>query len=414
MSVAKLVERTDTNVAVEVQVSSGLTGATAVVAIRDGSTLNSWLDFNDSTFKTVGWTTRQAALTEVSAGNAPGVYALSGGLDLSSLTGLPAAGGELIAEFDVSSGSFQQYAWDVFQLVDGLYDIAQAGDAMDLVTDAVDSDAVATTGANEIRDSILSDSTPFAGANIDAAISSRAAPGDAMDLVTDAVDAAAVATTGANEIRDAILSDSTPFAGANIDAAISSRAAPGDAMDLVTDAVDSAAVATTGANEIRDAILSDSTAFPGANIDAAISTRATQAQILSDATPFAGANVDATISSRATQTSVDALDAAVDGCHLSVSYDNAGTAIGATLWLERNGVTVASPTGITVTWRNEDGTSLFSHTDADAEITGPDAQGIWRLQKTQALADDEGYYVVIAITDASGTVTSTRGVPTVG
>lgn len=69
-------------------------------------------------------------------------------------------------------------------------------------------------------------------------LTGRAAPGDAMDLVTDAVDAAALATTGVNEIRDAILSDSTPFAGANIDAAVSSRAVAGDAMALTAAAID--------------------------------------------------------------------------------------------------------------------------------------------------------------------------------
>jgi hypothetical protein len=42
------------------------------------------------------------------------------------------------------------------------------------------------------------------------------APGDAMDLITDAVDADAMATSGVNEIRDAILADSTPFNGADI------------------------------------------------------------------------------------------------------------------------------------------------------------------------------------------------------
>lgn len=66
----------------------------------------------------------------------------------------------------------------------------------------------------------------------------RAAPGDAMDLVADAVDSSAMATTGVNEIRDAILSDSTPFAGANIDATISSRAVAGDAMALTAGGVD--------------------------------------------------------------------------------------------------------------------------------------------------------------------------------
>ena len=37
-----------------------------------------------------------------------------------------------------------------------------------------------------------------------------------MDLVTDAVDANAVATSGANEVRDTILSDATTFPGAAI------------------------------------------------------------------------------------------------------------------------------------------------------------------------------------------------------
>lgn len=114
----------------------------------------------------------------------------------------------------------------------------------------------------------------------------------------------------------------------------------------------------------------------------------------------------------ATQTSVDAIDSAVDACHVSIAYD--GSDIAATAWLERNGATVSSPTAITFTWHNEDGTTLFSHTDSDAEITGPDGQGKWRLQKTQALVDDQAYYVVVSITDASGTVTSTRGAPTVG
>ncbi len=137
-----------------------------------------------------------------------------------------------------------------------LDDLAAPGDAMDLVTDAVDADAVATSGAQEIRDEILSDSTPFAGANIDAAISSRSShtAADAADAVWDEATAAHV---GAGSF------------GAEVQA----KAEPGDAMDLVTDAVDAAAVATSGAQEIRDEILSDSTPFAGANIDAAISSR---------------------------------------------------------------------------------------------------------------------------------------------
>lgn len=132
---------------------------------------------------------------------------------------------------------------------------AAAGDAMDLVAGAVDSGSLDTTAVAEIADGVWDEamaghvSAGTAGQQqnrLDATITSRAAPGDAMDLAANALDASAVATSGANEIRDSILSDSTPFAGANIDAAISSRgtADAGDAMTLtggeraaVTDAV---------------------------------------------------------------------------------------------------------------------------------------------------------------------------------
>lgn len=47
---------------------------------------------------------------------------------------------------------------------------------------------------------------------------------DAAAIATDAITSAELAGSAVNEIRDAILSDSTPFQGARIDAAISSRA----------------------------------------------------------------------------------------------------------------------------------------------------------------------------------------------
>ncbi len=56
---------------------------------------------------------------------------------------------------------------------DGL--IADTITAAKIATDAIGADELATSGVNKIRDSILSDSTAFAGANIDAAISTRAA-----------------------------------------------------------------------------------------------------------------------------------------------------------------------------------------------------------------------------------------------
>lgn len=48
---------------------------------------------------------------------------------------------------------------------------------------------------------------------------------DADAIAADAIGSSELATTAVNEIRDAILSDSTAFAGANIDAAVSTRAA---------------------------------------------------------------------------------------------------------------------------------------------------------------------------------------------
>lgn len=212
MSIGYLqVERADTNVPLEVLVSDkngGVTGLTLVVAIRDGDTANSWLDFFDSTFKTVGWTTRQAAMAEVSAANAPGVYRLE--VDLSAVS-IPAGTHFLVAEYD-ASGAKSANGLDIIQLRDSVYSgvnvaslDANAVNSSVIATDAIDAGALATDAVNEIRDAILSDSTPFAGANIDAAISSRAAPGAAMDLVTDALDAAALATSAVNEFADGLL-----------------------------------------------------------------------------------------------------------------------------------------------------------------------------------------------------------------
>ena len=55
-----------------------------------------------------------------------------------------------------------------------------------------------------------------------------------------AVDAAALATDAVNEIRDAILSDSTPFAGANIDASIAANATPAEVLTQINAALDTA------------------------------------------------------------------------------------------------------------------------------------------------------------------------------
>lgn len=72
----------------------GVTGLTVVASIRNTSTTNSYLDFNDATFKTTGWTNKTAAMSEVGGG----VYTST--VDIASITNLPSV--DLTVEFDIS------------------------------------------------------------------------------------------------------------------------------------------------------------------------------------------------------------------------------------------------------------------------------------------------------------------------
>lgn len=127
---------------------------------------------------------------------------------------------------------------------------------------ALTNGGLATTAVNEIRDSIISDATPFPGARIDAAISSRAAPGAAMDLIAGAVDANALDFTAASEIADYVweeaLADHSGVAGstaqflARLDAAVTTRAAPGAAMALTAGAIDAPTITVAGAAKVAD------------------------------------------------------------------------------------------------------------------------------------------------------------------
>jgi len=175
-------------------------------------------------------------------------------------------------------------------------------------------DASVSTRARQAD--ILSDATPFPGANIDAPISSRATAGDSPDpayytttraVKLDYLDAAvssrsshsaadvwSVATRtltgitgtprsdiiGADEPLYTYYSTARAQKLDHLDADISSRATPSDSPDPTY-------YSTTRATKLD-------------NLDVAVSSRATQGDILSDATPFPGAYIDAAISSRAT------------------------------------------------------------------------------------------------------------------
>tara|TARA_R110002096_G_C14661938_1_gene728449 strand:- start:43948 stop:44640 length:693 start_codon:yes stop_codon:yes gene_type:complete len=98
-----------------------------------------------------------------------------------------------------------------------------------------------------------------------------------------------------------------------------------------------------------------------------------------------------------------------DESHLTVAYVESTSIVRMGVWLEREGVVVTSPIDATVVWYNPGGSVLFTVNDV-----GPDAQGHFQIDVTQALADDTAYYAIVTVTDASGLVTTRRGVATAG
>ena len=75
----------------------GVVGKSPTVRVRDATTTNSYLDFSDNTFKTSGWATQNASMSEVGRGH----YTRS--LDLSLITAL-VLGNVMVAEYFVDDG----------------------------------------------------------------------------------------------------------------------------------------------------------------------------------------------------------------------------------------------------------------------------------------------------------------------
>lgn len=106
-------ERTDSALPLSVSVtrnSGGVTGLTGTVQIRKAGTINDYLDFADLTFKTVGWTTKSVALTEVGGG----FYALVGGVNIAGITNLPSGRVHLVAEYRMTGPPSPVTQDDVF------------------------------------------------------------------------------------------------------------------------------------------------------------------------------------------------------------------------------------------------------------------------------------------------------------
>lgn len=88
---------TDTKFPLELAVDSsgGVDGLTITASLRDPDDNTSYLDFNDNTFKTVGWTNKTTSLADYGSG----FYGTT--LDISAITNFPAANHASI-EYDVA------------------------------------------------------------------------------------------------------------------------------------------------------------------------------------------------------------------------------------------------------------------------------------------------------------------------
>lgn len=84
---------------IEQEAIGGVTGKSPTVALRDATTITSYLDWADNTFKTFGWTLKDAPMTEVGDGH----YQRS--LSLPPLSPLATAGSVYAAQYHVDDGA---------------------------------------------------------------------------------------------------------------------------------------------------------------------------------------------------------------------------------------------------------------------------------------------------------------------
>ena len=300
-------------------------------------------------------------------------------------------------------------------------DVAQPGDEMDLATDALDADAVATSGANEIRDSILSDSTPFAGANI--------AELDASNLPADI---------------DTLLARLTAPRAANLDEITALRLAELDPANLPAD-IDLLLARLTAARALLLDNLAEVTAIRMAELDAA-NLPADIDTLLVRLTALRAANLDEITAVRLAELDAGNLPADVAAVFAAValvlSTGGAGpwtsatsseadrveidvvglntptTTLRVAASLYRNGVqiTAVDPptpggiTGGTILFRTVDGgtilvpvTPLVVHPSGELSLVTP----------VVTLVDATQYVAEVSITDGLGTVSGRTHNPTV-
>lgn len=85
------------NLTVDLEGAGGITGATPTIAMRDATTTDSYLDWDDLVFKTVGWTTKYKSMDEVERGHYTAI------VNLASIAGI-SIGSILSMEYHLDEG----------------------------------------------------------------------------------------------------------------------------------------------------------------------------------------------------------------------------------------------------------------------------------------------------------------------
>ena len=258
---------------------AALTGlSTVVVAIQRVSN-GDWYDFADDTFKSSGWTTRQQAMTEVSATLAPGEYRYD--FDTSAITNATADDTYMI-RVDETGGTAKNVPFHgeikVDQWVADLATSAELAATEDAIRGADDRDLSELAGAGFVE---ASDSLEAIRDRGDAAwitatgFSTLADVNAARDAVIAQGDAAWIAATGfatpadVTAARDAVLTQggTGPWTTADL-TGIATLVDVNAARDAVIAQGDSAWITAVGfatpadVTAARDAILTEGGAGP--------------------------------------------------------------------------------------------------------------------------------------------------------
>jgi hypothetical protein len=109
---------------------------------------------------------------------------------------------------------------------------------------------------------------------------------------------------------------------------------------------------------------------------------------------------------------VDAIQLTLDSAYSlqqSYSYNQGADALTGQVWLESSNLVVATPTSCTVTWYQADGIPVWTEAG-----TGPDAQGVFKIQKVgPSLSPAQSYYAIATVIVSGNTVTGAKGIFTV-